>query len=177
MNKRSVLEGAGEVQIWVEKNGVIRATVVSGGMGREEWVTCLEEEGCTISTEAKKILLSPHFVPTPNIRTELIVLRSSILPCDERYTVYVHEEALSRRLAIPDIEAACLFCKAISKTFLEETGLRWIAPMHTPVVGFENNWFSLVVEYYEGVKRIDTHDARDYASWDDDGGFVYKVPS
>lgn len=163
--------------VWVEENGIIRTSVISDGTTKEEWVERLESGGCIISLEAKNILLSSHFVPTFGVKTELAILKSTILSADDRYTTNVHEEALSRRLAIPDIEVACLLREKISKEGLKAMGLWWIAVMHSPVSSFENSLYSLCLDRYGNEDWLYVHGAKKYDSWDEEGGFAFAIPS
>lgn len=162
---------------WVEENGIIRTSVISDGTVGEAWINRLERNGCFVSSEAKNILRSSHFMPTLGVKTELAIFRSTLLPFDERYTVNVHEEALLRGLAIPGIEVTCLLREKISKEGLRAMGFWWIAVMHTPVSSFENSRFALCLDRYGDEDWLYVHGAKEYDSWDEEGGFAFEIPS
>lgn len=161
---------------WREEGGIIRCSVLSKGMKGERWIEHFENRGVFICNETKKILLSPRFVPTFGVRTELAIIRSALLPSDERYTISAHERGLLKGLAIPEIEETFLLRGKFSNKELEEMGLWWIAVMHTPVRS-ENKLFSLCVDRYGDKEWICAHGAKDYDSWNSEGGFAYKIPS
>lgn len=163
--------------VWVEENGIIRTSVVSDGTTGRAWDERLRGNGCTVSQDARNILYSPRFTPTMGVKTEIAIFRSALLPPDERYTVNAHEEGLLRGLAIPDIEVACLLREKFSKEGLKAMGFWWIAVMHIPVASFENSRFALCLDRYGDEDWLYVHGAKEYDSWDEEGGFAFVLPS
>lgn len=162
--------------VWVEENGIIRTSVISDGTEGIVWIERLEDNGCRVSLEAKNILRSSHFIPTLGVKTELAIFRSAILPLDERYIVNVHEEALLRGLAIPNIEVSCLLREKFSRERLKEMGFWWIAVMHTPVSSYENSRYTLCLDRYGDEDWLYVHGAKEYDSYDEEGGFAFEIP-
>ncbi len=164
--------------VWVEENGIIRTSVISDGTTGKQWFELFESRNIIICNETKHTLLSSRFVPTTGVRTEIAIFRSALLPFGERYTISAHEMGLMKGLAIPEIEATFLLRVKFPNKVLKAMGLKWIAVMHTPVPSFENNPISLTVDCYKDDEEwIYSHGARDYDSWEEDGGFAYEIPS
>lgn len=162
---------------WRDEGGIIHCSVLSRGTTGEKWIEHFEHRGGFVCSETKKILLSPRFIPTLGVKTDLAIFKSTLLPSNERYTISAHEIGLAKGLAIPEIEVTILLREKFSNKELEEMGLWWIAVMHAPVRSFEDSLISLCVDRYGDKEWICAHGAKDYDSWNSDGGFAYKIPS
>ncbi len=162
---------------WRDEGGTIRCSVLSQGMTGEKWIEYFENRGGFFCNETKKVLLSPRFTPTLGVQTELAIFKSALLPPNERYTLSANEMGHMKGLVTPRIEVTFLLREKFSNKELEEMGLWWIAIMHAPVRSFKESLISLCVDRYGDKEWISAHGAKDYDSWNSEGGFAYKIPS
>lgn len=116
--------------------GVIRFAVTSEGTTGPQWIERLLRNGKRIGDYGMSALLSPDFMPTIGITTNMVVLPGTMFFQEENRatTMQIREAARTQWNAIsPNAEVACLIRERFSDKDLEAMGLVYIAVCHEPI--------------------------------------------
>ncbi|MEK7614826.1 MAG: hypothetical protein AAB431_00385 [Patescibacteria group bacterium] len=162
---------------WTERDGVISFSVTSNGMSGKAWIAHFEAKGSPVGMFATSVLLSPRFVPTNGVTTEIRVLKGILWQSDRaRTSENIREEATRRELVKPNAELACLIRDMFSDAEIAAMGLWGIVAMHDPIEGSHGN-SNLLTAYCRGDYSLHPYDDRPDRQWDDYFGFAFVVAS
>lgn len=182
---RGELVMTGSRRSWFEENGIIYFNVTSDGTSGEEWINCLERQGCNLDDGAKDILRSKDFHPTSGVTYEVAILKSKFHKNGwieytswgqdgERRTNKIRKEAEGRQLITPNSEIACLIRKNFSDEEIKTMGISHIMTMHKPIK-YGNNPSFLGVSLNHGGCRLYSLEHDPEYPWSDEVGFAFIV--
>ncbi len=100
---------------WSERRGVICFDLISNGFTGPDWIKHLEGKGCLLVPEAKDVLNSGNFVPTPKgtVHKMRVIRGSSFITVPTCETILARAKELMFSGTHP--ETACLICDMFSK--------------------------------------------------------------
>ena len=119
---------------WTEGDGFIEFDLLPDGTTGPEWIKWHDENGYPLSDEARFVLNSPDFKPSPvGIPVKIRVLKGELFEDVKRTTINIRADAGNRNLEKPNADIACLIRKTFTNKEIEEMGLLWIITMHEPI--------------------------------------------
>lgn len=160
---------------WYEKDKVIHFSATSNGLAAKEWIVHFEKKGYPLSDDAKRVLLSPQFVPTRGVTTQGVVLKGELFTDNNRITRKIRATAAERTLTAPSIEFGCLVRDMFTNDEIRALGLKWLVTFHEPVI-IGGSPRVLATTSFGGGERLATGWASPGYEWDRDRGFVFAVP-
>lgn len=120
----------------------IEINVRSNGRTGKNWIKRLEKQGWIIDDNAKAILLSPDFIPTKGISTN-ILFKKYTQPVE---IVHIKNNAKNYNFTSPNPEITCLICDYFTSKEFQERNLTNILIMHNPITPNDNLHGNLFIE-------------------------------
>lgn len=163
------------VRSYREEDGIIRFSVTSDGTSGAGWIECLEHDGYNVGDYAKQLLLSPDFKPTKGITTEIVVMKGSLFPNNERITRNIRAEASKRKYVTPNPEVASLIRVMFTDKEIEDMGLWGVVTMHEPIKNSDGDPCLLYAYRDDRGRWLDAYYDDPGRRWYDDDGFAFAV--
>jgi hypothetical protein len=165
------------VRPWREEGGIIYFDVTSNGATGPEWGKWFVENKYNLWPEAKFVLNSKAFVPTPaGTTTTIAVLKGELFEDQHRITKNIRAKATTKKFVDPHAEVACLIRRKFSDDEIKAMGLWGIIVMHEPTKGSDGDPNLLGANRLGGGRDLGAFYGGPDGRWGRGRGFVFAVP-
>lgn len=143
--------------------------LTSDGTPGVKWIELLEERGVCVGGYAKKVLLSPEFMPTTGVTYGVAILAQ---PHGSSWMDEIKKYAKRRGFLSPHPELACLICDLFMTDNMFRLWMSYIVTMHEPIL-VDGEPQSLIISHKDGRFFFNAYEDLPGMRYPKEGGFLY----